>query len=107
MHDSYDNIPGASGCTFPDLQTDENLLMVVRRHWVVLAIVAGFGSLFIVISFALFLLIPFTQITPTIVYLLIVLTWFFGAQFLFIKWLDYELDFFLVTDKRIIGFEQV
>ena len=33
--------------------------------------------------------------------------WFFGLQFVFIKWLDYELDFFLITDKRVIGYEQI
>lgn len=107
MSSTYDNIPGAAGCEFADLQPDEDLLMVVRRHWIVLVIVASFFLLFAVISLALYLLIPFTNITPAIVYLLIIVNWFFGAQFLFIKWLDYELDFFLVTDKRIIGYDQV
>ena len=81
--------------------------MVVRRHWVILVIIALYSLVFITATLGLIALLFLTQITPLFIYLSIIITWMFGLQFLFIKWLDYELDFFLISDKRIIGFEQI
>lgn len=107
MAQNYDDIPGAKWCVFPDLQPDEELLMVIRRHWFVFIILALFSLVFILITVGLLIVLFLTDATALFIYLLLIVSWFFWAEFLYIKWLDYELDFFLVTDKRIIGFEQL
>ncbi len=97
---------------FPGRKVDEQVVLVLRRHW---AILAGHSLLSIVIL-ALPLavaalgnfLIP--QINETLLYPYLVVAFFLYLMFFwvyfFLGWVDYYLDVWIVTNDRIINIEQ-
>lgn len=81
--------------------------MVVRRHWLVWAIVGAYAFIILALTVFLLTLPSFTGLSFSSVIVATIVLWMYGIQFIFLKWIDYELDFFLITDKRIIGYEQI
>ncbi len=92
----------------------EEVLLRVRRHWFVL-----FGSIFSVVVAVLLPLVAFVFVKrnlPDLLfsieggkYLLVFLysIWLiFWWTFLFMRWTDYYLDVWYVTNKRIVDIEQ-
>jgi len=97
---------------FPNQQEDENILIFLRRHWIV---VFKFFIIFIIlIVFVLILDVAtyyFTNIWEgQMSYPLIVLGnsayFLFVMLFTFANFVDYYLDVWIVTNKRILNIEQ-
>ena len=86
-----------------NLRPGEKIELVLRRHWLVYVILALYfisaviGSVMI---WAFFGLNPFFN-------LLIVTFWMGFVLFIYMEWLNHELDMYVVTNNRIIGVEQV
>lgn len=97
---------------FPNKQSDEKIEIFLRRHWLILFRMIGFYILLIVMPIAFYFLLDFTTnifsntITQAVftlggsLYTLYVLLFFFGS------FIDYYLDVWIVTNKRVINIEQ-
>lgn len=92
-----------------NLRPGEEVKMVMKRHWIVL--VRTFVYLAILVKVPLFLFIfregisnaiPLSYLTVfTVVFMMAF------ALFIYVDWLSNELDFFVFTNERIIGIEQL
>ncbi len=91
---------------------DEIVLLVIRRHWIVFAVPALlFGVLFVLpaialaAAFALFpaLAAPAPAASAKFLFALYLLVLTLG---IFIFWMKYYLDAWIITDQRIIDIEQ-
>jgi len=98
---------------FPGQRTDEEILIFTRRHWiqfvaslaaVLLMVAAYLTAIFIIIRVAPFEL---TEGTPRLVLVtvsgvVLLLSWLF----LYIKFIDYYLDIWILTSERIVQIKQ-
>ncbi len=99
-------------CRFEGQDDDEEILFVIHRHWfniLVQFLPLAVGLLAVGGSFLLFgVFFPellgnvdralFSFIEST----LLIFLWFFG----FLVWIDYYLDIWIITNKRIVNIEQ-
>lgn len=88
---------------------DEQIKLVLKRHWIVYAYL-GFYAFFLVVSSAVLLTYHtsiFTFIPGEIFYPFLILYWSVYLLFLYITWANNELDLFVITDQRIRGIEQL
>lgn len=102
---------------FPNQQPNEKILTILRRHWTIALIIA--------IKYIIFLLFPIlamillSSFFPTninnillgtfshpILIMILSLFYLFVWIFFFHAWIDYYLDVWIVTDKRIVNIEQ-
>lgn len=99
---------------FPGRQPDEKVVIVLHRHWFVF--VRSAFTLFLVAGAPLVVIWIWSRIAnwelapDSLGYTLVVMVGAFYYLFLWILmygfWLDYYLDFFIVTDKRVVDIEQ-
>ncbi len=102
---------------FPNQKLDEKILTILRRHWII--------ALLIGIKYIFFLLFPilvtifmssfFSEninkiLSGTFSYPVLIMAfslfYLFVWIFFFHAWIDYYLDVWIVTDKRIVNIEQ-
>ena len=87
----------------------EELLLVLRRHWIVYVNVAVLALvLFLGTVFAFILQATFRDWLMPLAFqsLLIVTTWLFLLQILYIHWINNQLDVTIISNKRILDLEQ-
>ena len=101
----HDQVPGAKGCDFPGLRKDEHLELVIRRHWIVILFTKMYLIILAVITWGLMFLYG-TGIPHVYIHLIIISIWMYGLVFAFIRWINDELDIFIITNQRIIGLIQ-
>ena len=80
----------------------EKILMVIRRHWfiyVMLWLYFLWAAAFSVILYFLLWVNTLTNIANVII-------WIIFSLFLYLEWLNHELDLYVVTDSRVIWIEQ-
>lgn len=82
---------------------------VLRRHWITLAYTSGY--ILIMMVLALFLIafrsIIADLIPGTLFVILLMAFLMCFVLFIYVYWVDNELDFYIVTNERIIGIEQL
>ena len=81
----------------------EKVLAVIKRHWIVYIILLIYFILWITISIALFVVLSGSLISN----LVNTIFWLFFSVFLYIEWLNHELDMFVITNNRVIWIEQI
>ena len=81
----------------------ERVEMVVRRHWIVFAVIGFIFFLWIILSFSLYAIFGGWLIN----HLVNICFWLSFSICLYIGWLNHELDLFVITNNRIIGIEQI
>ncbi|MDR2640261.1 MAG: hypothetical protein LBC61_02820 [Candidatus Peribacteria bacterium] len=72
--------------------------MIIRVHWITYLILSL--QIIAIIIFSITLLEVFKA--KPIVFLSITITWLISSIFLYIEWLNYELDRLIITNNRII-----
>lgn len=101
--------------SFPGKEPDEKVLLVLRRHWFVVfkraaAFALGAFAPGVLLLAAAYLGHPFVVDSRDIVSVAAVLalsTFELGVWVAFyMSWLDYELDVFIVTDRRVVNINQ-
>lgn len=80
----------------------EKVEMVIRRHWIVFVVVGLYGLFGVIISLAILWMFGAT----TFALLGLSIFWMFFSMFLYIEWLNHELDLFVITNNRVICVEQ-
>jgi hypothetical protein len=85
------------------LRDGEEIQVVLRRHWIV----------YIILVFYFILALAFSGILwgffglEAWVNLLLCIFWMVFFLFIYVEWLNHELDTFVVTSLRVIGIEQL
>lgn len=93
-----------------DLRPGEKIEIVMRRHWFTLVHTVVYIFLLIISALYLF---AFRDSFETIgissgaIGLLLIFYISIFSLFIFVDWLSNELDFFIFTNKRLIGIEQI
>ncbi len=97
---------------FPGQEPDEKIIMVLRRHWWILfKIVFSYGMLSLLPLFFRYIIINYSNLLDSETALIILnlslsLYYIFVLTFFFRSWLDYYLDVWVITSKRIVNIEQ-
>ncbi|MDD3646389.1 MAG: hypothetical protein PHH06_03195 [Candidatus Gracilibacteria bacterium] len=86
-----------------NMREGEVVEKVVRRHWMAFLNVWGYAILSIAFVISLYLLFGF----QSWVNLTVIIYTMVAILLLFILWLNSELDMYIVTNKRIIGVDQI
>ena len=99
------------------LEENEQILMILRRHWFVFLLRVISITFVAVIPFLILMVARMFEVSATIVGTALTnysdQIWFFGALWLLIHWMslayawtDQYLDLWVVTDRRIISIDQ-
>lgn len=99
---------------FPGRQPDEKIVMVLHRHWFVLfrhiILLVVLGAAPLVAAYIWSKIAQLDLLNGTLSYGLVVMAGALYYLFLWILmfgyWLDYYLDVFIITNKRIVDIEQ-
>lgn len=86
-----------------NMRPGEQVTMVLRRHWIVYVMLGTYVLVGCFFALTLFLLIGNTVFS----WLVALLFTMMFCLFLYIEWLNHELDMYIVTNNRIIGVEQI
>ncbi len=79
----------------------EKIEFVLRRHWIM------YIFLWIRLLFSIVLTWVALAINNPIVHLLLIVFWMAFLIYLYIAWLNHELDLFVITNNRIVWVEQI
>jgi hypothetical protein len=92
-----------------NLRAGEEIQYVLHRHWITLAYTGAYIALMFVLAIVLLVYkSSLPSFFPTaLLELLIVGFMMVFTLFIYVYWVDNELDFFIVTNERIIGIEQL
>ena len=81
----------------------EKVITVIKRHWIVYVILWIYFILWITISIALFTVLS----TNLIANLVNIVFWLFFSIFIYIEWMNHELDMYVITNNRVIWIDQI
>lgn len=92
-----------------NLRPGERIEYVLHRHWITLIYTGGY--IFVLIAVTILMLIFHNSLSvvipSTLLTLLLLAFIMFFTLFIFVYWIDNELDFYIITNERIIGIEQL
>ena len=86
-----------------NLRPGEKVEMVVRRHWIIFAFLVFYVLLGVIITTVAFSFGWWSFFTM----LSMIMFWMVYLMFMYIDWINSELDLFIVTNNRIIGVDQI
>lgn len=81
----------------------EKVVMVIRRHWIAFFFLAVYFFSALILTAIIFAM--FGMSSYSLVWMLVF--WMFYSMFLYVNWINYELDLFIFTNNRVICVEQV
>jgi Bacterial PH domain len=87
----------------PNLRPDEKIEVVLKRHWIVYVILTVYFLLGLFLTFTIWWFFGVNLFMN----FLVVLFWMGFSLFLFVEWLNHELDMFIVTNNRVVWVEQI
>jgi hypothetical protein len=85
-----------------NLRSWEKVDIVLRRHWIAFAFLAIYAFWGILLTIILFIALG----TSASTILMGAAFWMYYLLFLYVSWLNYELDVFILTNNRIVCVEQ-
>jgi hypothetical protein len=103
----FDDIPRSHWCVLAELEEWEIPVLVIRKHWIILVEVTVLIFILFGILIAIVTAGRLSNISPLFTWLTVLWIAMIGIQYIFIQWLNNELDMLIVTNKRIIEYEQV
>lgn len=95
------------------LNSDEKILLIVHKHWFVMLGTVVSGAVLLAFPFVIKALLPFIakildpRLLSPLENLFLSLYGMVLLLFLFLAWMDYYLDMWIVTTHRIIDVEQL
>jgi hypothetical protein len=103
----FENIQNSHGCVLTELEPWEIPLMVIRKHWITLVHIGGLVCILVGIFFAVILWGYFARIPSIFTWLTALGIYMVWIQYIFVQWINNELDILIVTNKRIIEYNQL
>lgn len=94
-------------CVGITLETNEELFMVVRKHWIVIIETIIFLIILTAICIWIYFIGNFAHISVIFTLMTIIGIVMVGLQYIFVHWVNNELDLLIVTNRRIISYDQV
>lgn len=94
--------------TTPFLRPNEQVIMTIHRHWIILV----FKFLYILGLVLLTLMIMALEkqiiffVGDMLYWASLCIFWILFLTFIYLNWINDELDLFVITDNRIIGIDQ-
>lgn len=92
-----------------NLRAGERIEYVLHRHWITLFYTGGY--VFMLVMITILMLAFHTTISmfipSTLVTLMLITFIMFFTLFIYVYWVDNELDFYIITNERIIAIEQL
>lgn len=85
-----------------NLKPWENILKVIKRHWIVYIMIWIYYFIWIIFTIIMYYIFPLAWAS-----LINISVWMIFIIFIFVEWLNHELDMFVVTNNRIIWIEQI
>lgn len=76
--------------------------MVVKRHWIILVVLWLYFLFWFLVTIWIYVFM-----TNAWTHMWVVIFWMIYSIFLYIQWLDHELDMYVITNNRIIWVEQI
>ena len=85
-----------------NLREGEEIKLVIKRHWIIYVMLWVYTVLWVVVIFTFYFIMWFTAVSSllNILFLLVFLL------FLYVSWLDHELDMYIITNNRIVWVDQ-
>ena len=93
-------------CVAIGLEEGEHLHMVVRKHWIIFVELGASLLFLLAMCVGIYFIGEFWHI-PTLLRHSIVWLLMIGLQYIFVNWVNDELDILILTNKRIIALEQI
>lgn len=81
----------------------EKIELIIKRHWIVYV----FVMLYFLGALILTLVLLILFFSKAWIYIILIVFWMSFLLFVYTKWLDHELDLFIITNNRVIWIEQV
>lgn len=85
-----------------NLRSGEKVDIVLRRHWIAFVFLGIYALWGIFLTLVVFLMFG----NSASIVLLMCIFWMYYSLFLYVNWLNYELDVFIFTNNRIVCVEQ-
>ena len=85
-----------------NLRTGEKVDIVLRRHWIAFVFLGVYTMWGIILT--IIILMSFGMIASSV--LILSIFWMYYFLFLYVSWINYELDVFVFTNNRIVCVEQ-
>lgn len=85
-----------------NLRPWEEVLKVIKRHWIVYVKIWLFYLMWIIFSIIIYVVFSASWAS-----LINIIFWLVFLLFIFVEWLNHELDMYVVTNNRIIWIEQI
>ena len=91
------------------LKENEVVMMVLHRHWIVIVFKIFYLCILLFSSLILIAIRwPIIALVwESLFWALMTLYWIIFLMFVFLSWVNDELDLFVITNKRVIGIEQM
>ena len=92
-----------------NLRPGEQIKYVLHRHWITLVYTGGYILLmFILLGFGMMAQAQVSTVFSGALFSILLIGFvMLFSLFIFVYWVDNELDFYIVTNERIIGIEQL
>ncbi len=92
-----------------NLRPGETIQYVLHRHWITLVYTGSYIFFMVVLVFLLVMYhLNFAQFLPATLFYLGIMTFtMVFSLFIYVYWIDNELDFYIITNERIIAIEQL
>ena len=85
-----------------NLREGEKVALVLKRHWIVFIFLLIYTLTGFFLSMSLYIILWLHVFS----HMLNISFWLGYSLFLYVTWLNHDLDMFIITDNRIIGIEQ-
>jgi len=94
-------------CVGMTLESNEELYMVVRKHWIILVQTFLYAMMLVIMCIGIYLIGSFARIPIVFILTTLIGVIMVGMQYIFVQWVNNELDLLVITNRRIISYDQV
>lgn len=94
-------------CIGMSLETNEELYLVVRKHWIILVETTTFLCILFLLCLGIYYIVDFAGIPFIFNILTMIGVVMLSLQYIFVHWVNNELDLLIITSRRIISLDQI